>query len=265
MRGGTRDRRAGARPDRAVGPPADLVRASTSASSPTFYNQLPGQHGTRYADLTQRVPFAFGEGLSYTTVEYADLQVLEPVLGADDTVRAHVTLHNTGDRPVAGDRAGLRPRHRHVGDLGRARSSRRTGRWTSRPASGVVVDLDAARRGLHARRRERPPDRRARRSSSCWSARRRATRCCCGRASSSGTDPWASTPPARRTTPSRRTTRASSPGLDAEGPLDRAMLADFADRVDGTGRGRRLRDGPADRVPGRAGHRRGRHRPVARA
>ncbi|KQY22291.1 beta-D-glucosideglucohydrolase [Cellulomonas sp. Root485] len=66
---------------------------------PVFYNQLPGQHGTRYADLTQRVPFAFGEGLSYTTVEYADLQVLEPVLGADDTVRAHVTLHNTGDRP----------------------------------------------------------------------------------------------------------------------------------------------------------------------
>ena len=50
-------------------------------------------------DLTQRVPFAFGEGLSYTTVEYADLQVVEPVLGVEDTVRAHVTLHNTGDRP----------------------------------------------------------------------------------------------------------------------------------------------------------------------
>lgn len=66
---------------------------------PVFYNQLPGQHGTRYADLTQRVPFAFGEGLSYTTVEYADLRVVEPVLGVEDTVRAHVTLHNTGDRP----------------------------------------------------------------------------------------------------------------------------------------------------------------------
>ncbi|WP_210768261.1 glycoside hydrolase family 3 N-terminal domain-containing protein [Cellulomonas humilata] len=66
---------------------------------PVFYNQLPGQHGTRYADLTQRVPFAFGEGLSYTTVDYADLRVLEPVLGIGDTVRAQVTLHNTGDRP----------------------------------------------------------------------------------------------------------------------------------------------------------------------
>ncbi|WP_421735551.1 glycoside hydrolase family 3 N-terminal domain-containing protein [Cellulomonas sp.] len=66
---------------------------------PVFYNQLPGQHGTRYADLTQRVPFAFGEGLSYTTVEYGDLRVLEPVLGASETVRAQVALHNTGDRP----------------------------------------------------------------------------------------------------------------------------------------------------------------------
>jgi beta-glucosidase len=46
------------------------------------------------------VPFAFGEGLSYTTVEYADLRVLEPVLGATDTVHAQVTLHNTGDRPA---------------------------------------------------------------------------------------------------------------------------------------------------------------------
>ncbi|WP_456826146.1 exo-beta-d-1,3/1,6-glucosidase [Cellulomonas sp. P5_E12] len=66
---------------------------------PIYYNQLPAQHGTRYADLTQRVPFAFGEGLSYTTVTYEDLRVVEPVLGAGDTVRAQVTLHNTGDRP----------------------------------------------------------------------------------------------------------------------------------------------------------------------
>ncbi|BDZ41880.1 glycosyl hydrolase [Paraoerskovia sediminicola] len=71
---------------------------------PVFYNQLPGQHGTRYADLTQRVPYAFGEGLSYTTVEYADLEVLTPeVTPADpaaNLVRARVTVRNTGDRPV---------------------------------------------------------------------------------------------------------------------------------------------------------------------
>jgi beta-glucosidase len=43
--------------------------AAHAGQQPTYYNQIPGQHGDRYADLTQRVPFAFGEGLSYTTVQ----------------------------------------------------------------------------------------------------------------------------------------------------------------------------------------------------
>lgn len=67
---------------------------------PTFYNQLPGQHGSRYADLTQDPAFAFGEGLSYTTVRYANLQVLTPVVGTTDVVRARVTVQNTGTRPA---------------------------------------------------------------------------------------------------------------------------------------------------------------------
>jgi beta-glucosidase len=67
---------------------------------PIYYNQVSGQHGNRYADLTQRAPFAFGEGLSYTSVEYADLQVPNPVVGLGDTVRAQVTVHNTGARPT---------------------------------------------------------------------------------------------------------------------------------------------------------------------
>jgi beta-glucosidase len=66
---------------------------------PTYYNQIRGQHGNRYADLTQDVAFAFGEGLSYTTVEYSDLVVETPTLTAADTIRAHVTLTNTGTRP----------------------------------------------------------------------------------------------------------------------------------------------------------------------
>ena len=67
---------------------------------PTFYNQLRGQHGTRYADLTQRPAFAFGEGLSYTDISYRDLELLTPTVGFDDEVRARVTLHNTGGRPA---------------------------------------------------------------------------------------------------------------------------------------------------------------------
>ncbi|MBD9698552.1 glycoside hydrolase family 3 C-terminal domain-containing protein [Flavimobilis sp. GY10621] len=66
---------------------------------PTYYNQIRGQHGDRYADLTQSPAWAFGEGLSYTTVEYSDLVVETPVVSASDAVRARVTLTNTGARP----------------------------------------------------------------------------------------------------------------------------------------------------------------------
>ncbi|WP_129843654.1 glycoside hydrolase family 3 N-terminal domain-containing protein [Streptomyces sp. RFCAC02] len=71
-----------------------------AGQQPTYYNQIRGQHGSRYADLTQSPAFAFGEGLAYTTVEYGDLEVLTPAVTADDTVRARVTLRNTGDRPA---------------------------------------------------------------------------------------------------------------------------------------------------------------------
>ncbi len=67
---------------------------------PVHYNQVRGQHGDRYADLTQEPQFVFGEGLSYTTVEYSDLQILSPVVPPDGTLTATVTLANTGTRPA---------------------------------------------------------------------------------------------------------------------------------------------------------------------
>jgi beta-glucosidase len=67
---------------------------------PTYYNQIRGQHGERYADLTQAPAFAFGHGLSYSRVEYADLVLAEDELGVDGTVRASVRVTNTGQRPV---------------------------------------------------------------------------------------------------------------------------------------------------------------------
>ena len=67
---------------------------------PTYYNQIRGQHGTRYADLTQAPAWTFGEGLSYTTVEYSALALVSSSLGADDTIVAEVTVANTGTRPV---------------------------------------------------------------------------------------------------------------------------------------------------------------------
>ena len=61
---------------------------------PTYYNQIRGQHGDRYADLTQAPAWAFGEGLSYTTVAYSDLDV--DVVG--EKVITEVTVANTGSR-----------------------------------------------------------------------------------------------------------------------------------------------------------------------
>ena len=72
---------------------------------PVYYNQIRGQHGDRYADLTQDPAFAFGEGLSYTTFEYSDPVITgvasnaDGTFAADDAVHAEVTLTNTGSRP----------------------------------------------------------------------------------------------------------------------------------------------------------------------
>lgn len=65
---------------------------------PVFYNQVRGQHGSRYADLTQDPLFAFGEGLTYTTVTYSDLVVHDQEVSADGTVDATVRLTNSGSR-----------------------------------------------------------------------------------------------------------------------------------------------------------------------
>ncbi|OZB86463.1 MAG: beta-glucosidase, partial [Microbacterium sp. 14-71-5] len=67
---------------------------------PTYYNQIRGQHGTRYADLTQAPAWAFGDGLSFTTVEYSALGLVSATLGAEDTIVAEVTVANTGSRSV---------------------------------------------------------------------------------------------------------------------------------------------------------------------
>ncbi|MFJ4223847.1 glycoside hydrolase family 3 N-terminal domain-containing protein [Microbacterium sp. NPDC089695] len=67
---------------------------------PTYYNQIRGQHGDRYADLTQSPAWAFGEGLSYSTVSYSDLTVPAGPLSLGDDVVGEVTVTNTGSRPV---------------------------------------------------------------------------------------------------------------------------------------------------------------------
>ena len=110
---------------------------------PVYYNQIRGQHGNRYADLTQDPAFAFGEGLSYTTFAYGEVVIdgADTPFAADGTVHASVTLTNTGDRP------GVEVVQAYVGDLVTSYS------WTDRelkafrrvelqPGESATVEFD---------------------------------------------------------------------------------------------------------------------------
>lgn len=82
---------------------------------PVYYNQIRGQHGNRYADLTQDPAFAFGEGLGYTTFKYGEPAITNvPDAGAfteSDTVHAEITLTNTGERK------GIEVVQAYIGDI----------------------------------------------------------------------------------------------------------------------------------------------------
>ncbi len=66
---------------------------------PVFYNEIRGQHGDRYADLTQDPAFAFGEGLSYTTFAYGEPRITNGAeFTAHDVVHVEIDLTNTGAR-----------------------------------------------------------------------------------------------------------------------------------------------------------------------
>lgn len=66
---------------------------------PTYYMQVRGQHGTRYADLTQDPAWVFGEGRSYTTVSYSELRIDSADLGMEDEIVGRVRVTNSGTRP----------------------------------------------------------------------------------------------------------------------------------------------------------------------
>ncbi len=68
---------------------------------PVFYSQVRGQHGDRYADLTQEPLFPFGHGLSYTSYRYSNLRLASATLARGAAVTVTVDVENTGAR--AGD------------------------------------------------------------------------------------------------------------------------------------------------------------------
>ncbi|HNE68804.1 MAG TPA: fibronectin type III-like domain-contianing protein, partial [Anaerolineales bacterium] len=65
---------------------------------PIFYSQVRGQHGSRYADLTQEPLFPFGHGLSYTKYTYSNLRLSSSTLAQGDAVKVLVDVENIGQR-----------------------------------------------------------------------------------------------------------------------------------------------------------------------
>jgi beta-glucosidase len=68
---------------------------------PVFYSQVRGQHGDRYADLTQEPLFPFGHGLSFTQYRYSNLRLSSPTLARGKSVTGSIDVENTGR--LAGD------------------------------------------------------------------------------------------------------------------------------------------------------------------
>jgi beta-glucosidase len=66
-----------------------------------FYSQVRGQHGDRYADLTQEPLFPFGHGLSFTQYRYSNLRLAAPTLARGQAAAVSVDVENIGQR--AGD------------------------------------------------------------------------------------------------------------------------------------------------------------------
>src|SRR5450432_2996246 len=65
---------------------------------PVFYNQVPGQHGKDYADLSQIPRFRFGHGLSYSRFEYGNLRVRNALLANGQALEFSVDVSNTSAR-----------------------------------------------------------------------------------------------------------------------------------------------------------------------
>jgi beta-glucosidase len=65
---------------------------------PVFYNRVRGQHGDRYADLTEEPLFPFGFGLSYTQYRYSNLKLATSKLKQGQVLSVSVDVENIGRR-----------------------------------------------------------------------------------------------------------------------------------------------------------------------
>jgi len=67
---------------------------------PSTYLGAPLAQATDVTTIDPTPAYAFGHGLSYTTTEWSDLEVLAGEAATDGTLRYALTLTNTGERPA---------------------------------------------------------------------------------------------------------------------------------------------------------------------
>jgi len=84
--------------DRSPGGRLSLSWPRHTGQLPVYYNQVPGWHADRYADLSARPLFAFGYGLTYTSFAYSNLRLSTAKLKPGQTLEASVDVTNTGRR-----------------------------------------------------------------------------------------------------------------------------------------------------------------------
>ena len=134
---------------------------------PVYYNQIRGQHGDRYADLTQDPAFAFGEGLSYTTFAYGEPTITGGASNADGTFAETDTVRAESPSPHRRAR-GVEIMQAYIGDIVTSyswtdRELRRSSASHWNPGETKTVTFEIPGGELHDRGPGRQPHRRARR------------------------------------------------------------------------------------------------------
>ncbi|MEX5635403.1 glycoside hydrolase family 3 N-terminal domain-containing protein [Parafrankia sp. FMc2] len=71
----------------------------SAAPTGTGYRRTDQDMHRGYLDMPSTPLFAFGHGLSYTTFDYADLEISPADVSTDGTVTVGLTVRNTGERP----------------------------------------------------------------------------------------------------------------------------------------------------------------------
>ncbi len=67
------------------------------AQLPLYYNHKPTGRGDDYMNLTGKPLFPFGFGLSYTTFDYSNLEIVSPEIDKKDSTQVRFKITNSGD------------------------------------------------------------------------------------------------------------------------------------------------------------------------